>query len=42
MFFPAGTPAPEGYAYTDIPEGDIGTCYIYGREDIFVTYHLGI
>lgn len=33
MFFPEGTTAPEGYSYIDIPEGDIATCYIYGRED---------
>jgi hypothetical protein len=33
MFFPAETVIPEGYSYVDIPKGDIGTCWIYGRED---------
>lgn len=33
MFFPTGTEVPDGYSYVDIPEGDIATCYIYGRED---------
>ncbi|NMA82638.1 MAG: GyrI-like domain-containing protein [Epulopiscium sp.] len=33
MFFPEETPVPEGYMYVDIPKGDIGTCWIYGRED---------
>jgi hypothetical protein len=33
MFFPKDTPVPEGYMYADIPAGDIGTCWIYGRED---------
>ncbi|MDP4089155.1 MAG: GyrI-like domain-containing protein [Bacillota bacterium] len=33
MFFPEGTAVPEGYSYVDIPAGDIGTCWIYGRED---------
>jgi predicted transcriptional regulator YdeE len=33
MFFAEGTPVPEGYSYVDIPKGDIGTCWIYGRED---------
>ncbi|HHY23601.1 MAG TPA: GyrI-like domain-containing protein [Clostridiaceae bacterium] len=40
MFFPTGTTVPEGYAYTDIPEGDIGTCYIYGHEDTGELYGL--
>lgn len=33
MFFPEGTQVPEGYEYVDIPSGDVGTCWIYGRED---------
>jgi predicted transcriptional regulator YdeE len=33
MFFPQNTPVPEGYEYVDIPEGNIATCWIYGRED---------
>ena len=31
MFFPVGTPVPEGYLYVDIPEGEIGSCWLYGR-----------
>lgn len=33
MFFPEGTSVPEGYEFVDIPAGDIGTCWIYGRAD---------
>jgi len=33
MFFPVSTEAPEGYSSIEIPESDIATCYIYGRED---------
>lgn len=33
MFFPKDTPVPDGYQYLDIAQGDIGTCWIYGRED---------
>lgn len=33
MFFPEGTPVPDGYMYVDIHSGDVGTCWIYGRED---------
>ena len=33
MFFPIETPAPTGYSYVDIPEGDIATCWIYGKEN---------
>jgi predicted transcriptional regulator YdeE len=33
MFFPAGTAVPEGYAYVDIPAGDIGVCWIQGRAE---------
>lgn len=33
MFFPEDTPVPDGYMYADIPSGEIGTCWIYGRED---------
>lgn len=40
MFFPAETTVPEGFAYADIPEGDIATCYIYGREDSGELYGL--
>lgn len=33
MLFAAGTPAPDGYSFVDIAEGDIATCWVYGRED---------
>lgn len=33
MFFSEQTPVPDGFTYVDIPSGDIGTCWIYGRED---------
>jgi hypothetical protein len=33
MFFPRSTPVPDGYSYADIPAGDIGTCWIYGRAE---------
>lgn len=33
MFFPEGTKVPDGYEYVDIPAGDLGTCWIYGRQD---------
>ncbi|MDD2481725.1 MAG: GyrI-like domain-containing protein [Lutispora sp.] len=33
MFFPEETPVPDGYMYVDIPSGDLGTCWIRGRED---------
>jgi predicted transcriptional regulator YdeE len=32
-FFAADTAVPEGYSYADIPEGPIGVCWIYGRDD---------
>ena len=37
--FSTGTTVPEGYI-TDIPEGDIGTYYIYGHEDTGELYGL--
>lgn len=33
MFFPEQTPVPNGYMYVDIPSSEVGTCWIYGRED---------
>jgi len=32
MFFPPETEVPEGMEYADIPKGDLGTCWIYGKE----------
>lgn len=33
MFFPADTPVPTGYQFADIPPGDIGVCWLYGRRN---------
>ena len=33
MFFPENTPVPEGFAFADIPEGEVGLCWIYGNPD---------
>ncbi|MDR1600652.1 MAG: GyrI-like domain-containing protein [Oscillospiraceae bacterium] len=33
MFFPAGTEAPEGCEWTDLPAMDYGVCWLYGKED---------
>ncbi|HHT28018.1 MAG TPA: GyrI-like domain-containing protein [Firmicutes bacterium] len=33
MFFPAGTPVPPEFMHVDIPAGDAGICWVYGRED---------
>lgn len=33
LFFAPGTEAPEGYEALDLPESDIGTCWIYGSEE---------
>jgi hypothetical protein len=33
MFFPEGTPVPDGYAFVNIPGGEIGTCWIYGQAN---------
>ena len=32
MFTPAYTPVPEGFAYIDFSEVNLGTCWIYGKE----------
>lgn len=32
IFFPDNTPVPEGFTALDIPEGDVGVCWIYGNE----------
>lgn len=32
MFAPAGTAAPEGFEYLDLPAGAFGTAWIYGPE----------
>lgn len=33
MFFPENTPVPDDYVSVDIPAGDFGMCWIYGRDD---------
>ncbi|MDF2485553.1 MAG: hypothetical protein K0R46_1721 [Herbinix sp.] len=45
MFFPEETPVPEGFHYVDIPQGDIGTCWLYGNSksgDLYGEYNHGI
>ena len=32
MFTPANTTVPEGFAYMDFSEVNLGTCWIYGKE----------
>lgn len=33
IFLPEKTPVPENYDFIDIPEGDVGVCWIYGSAD---------
>lgn len=33
MFTPENTEVPEGFSYLDFPQADLGTCWIYGREE---------
>jgi hypothetical protein len=33
MMFPEGIKVPEGFEYIDIPEGDVGICWVYGNGD---------
>ncbi|SFJ58879.1 hypothetical protein SAMN02799624_05131 [Paenibacillus sp. UNC496MF] len=33
MFFPEQTAVPEGFASIDLPESDVGICWIKGRSD---------
>ena len=40
MFFPENTPVPEGFAFADIPEGEVGLCWIYGNPDTDNMYTL--
>ena len=32
LFFPAGTAVPDGYDYLDLPESDIGTGWVCGKD----------
>ena len=33
MFTPQNTEVPEGFECIDFPESNLGTCWIYGREE---------
>ena len=33
FFVPENTPVPEGFSYTDFPKMDVGTCWLYGKEE---------
>lgn len=33
IFLPENTTVPENYDFIDIPEGDVGVCWIYGKSD---------
>jgi len=33
MFLPPETAVPEGYGFFDMPEGDVGVCWIKGSQD---------
>ena len=33
MFLPANTAAPDGYDFIDLAEGDIGVCWIKGKQE---------
>ena len=32
MFMPEGTAVPEGFAHMDFPQGELGVCWVYGKE----------
>jgi hypothetical protein len=32
VFAPAGTPAPEGFVFADLPAAEVGVCWIRGTE----------
>lgn len=33
FFTPENTPVPQGYDHTDFPAQDVGTCWLYGKEE---------
>lgn len=39
LFFPAGTPVPEGYDCLDLPESDIGVGWVCGNEESGEIYY---
>ena len=37
VFMPEGTAVPEGFDYVDFPAGNLGVCWIYGKEaDVYM------
>jgi len=32
FFMPADTPVPEGFAHVDFPAGNLGVCWVHGKE----------
>lgn len=37
IFMPEGTAVPDGFSYIDFPKGELGVCWIYGKEeDVFM------
>ena len=32
IFMPEGTAAPDGFSYIDFPAGNLGVCWVYGKE----------
>ena len=33
IFMPEGTAAPAGFEYIDFPAGNLGVCWVYGKEE---------
>ncbi len=33
MFTPENTPVPEGFGHVDFPAGELGVCWVQGKED---------
>lgn len=33
IFMPEGTSVPEGFEYIDFPAGNLGVCWVYGKEN---------
>jgi hypothetical protein len=33
IFYPENTPVPDGFDYVDFTASDLGTCWIYGKEN---------
>ena len=41
MFAAEGSPVPLGFAYLDVPAGDIATAWVYGNEELGEIYGAG-